>query len=126
MTRPFRLAALAAALLIVLTTESCDRTAQPGKVVLFAIDGATWKVIGPAIERGELPAFARLLEEGASTKRFETMESTQSPVVWTTVVTGRKPEHHGIEDFVEKLRNRRKIPVSSASRRAARATTSCR
>jgi len=35
------------------------------RVILFGLDGASFNVIQPWIEEGQLPAFARLLREGS-------------------------------------------------------------
>ena len=67
--------------------------------------------------RGELPAFRRLVEEGASLPRFDTLSITHSPVVWTTVATGRRPRDHGILGFTARLPDGRQIPVTSSLRR---------
>lgn len=88
------------------------------RLVLFGIDGLSWKVLGPLVEAGELPHFARLISDGAHMPRFETMESTSSPVVWTTVATGRNPTDHGVKSFRERLPNRTLIPISGNSRTA--------
>ncbi|MGH9381097.1 MAG: alkaline phosphatase family protein [Thermoanaerobaculia bacterium] len=87
------------------------------EVVLIGIDGASWKVIGPMIEAGELRTLAALREQGASMPEFETMGTTTSPIVWTTVATGRTPREHGIRSFVTKLPHGGRIPVSSNARR---------
>jgi arylsulfatase A-like enzyme len=93
--------------------------AEPPKPRLFflGIDGATWTVLGPLLERGELPAFQRLIEEGASLPRFDTLQNTNSPVIWTTVATGQRPRDHGILGFTARLPNGRRIPVTSSLRR---------
>jgi arylsulfatase A-like enzyme len=89
-----------------------------GKVILFGVDGASWVVMEPLLEAGELPAFRRMMDEGAWMPDFATIGTTHSPLVWTTVATGRKPRDHGITDYVEKLANGDSIPVSSNSRKA--------
>jgi hypothetical protein len=49
--------------------------------------------------------------------RFETMDVTDSPLVWTSVATGRVPEDHGIDDYVETLPSGKVIPITSNSRK---------
>lgn len=88
------------------------------KVLFLGLDGATWKVMGPMIERGELPTFRKVMEEGASMPEFETISSTLSPVVWTSVATGRTPEDHGVTSFTTDLPNGQRIPVTSNQRKA--------
>ncbi len=114
-----RRAGLAAVLLLAsLWAAACAPPVPPQPAVLLVgIDGASWTVMGPMLERGELPSFARLREEGAHTPRFETLETTHSPLVWTSVATGRVPEDHGITSYFEILPNGRTIPVSSSSRK---------
>lgn len=72
----------------------------PPRVVLLCIDGADPDdVVLPLVARGELPTFARLLEEGTRGE-LATIEPTLSAVVWTTIATGRSPAEHGIRGFV--------------------------
>lgn len=87
------------------------------RVIFVGVDGATWTVLGPLLEGGELPAFRKLVEEGASMPRFETISSTLSPVVWTTVATGARPEEHGVLSFTSQLPNGDLIPVTSNARK---------
>jgi hypothetical protein len=94
-----------------------EQTSTPRKVLLIGVDGATWKVMGPMVEAGELPTFARLYREGASMVAFDTMESQDSPVVWTSVVTGRRPKDHGVKDYTEEVAGAGKVPITSNSRR---------
>ena len=96
---------------------SSSSTSQP-RLFFLGVDGATWDVLGPLLERGELPAFQRLAEEGAHLRRFDTLKITHSPVIWTTVATGRRPADHGIRGFTARLPNGREIPVTSSLRKA--------
>jgi predicted AlkP superfamily phosphohydrolase/phosphomutase len=89
--------------------QSCiDETGR--RVLLLGIDGANWGVIDPMLARGELPNFRRLIEEGARGTLYSTISPIQplvnsassgmrSPVLWTTVITGREPRDHGILDM---------------------------
>jgi predicted AlkP superfamily phosphohydrolase/phosphomutase len=71
-----------------------------GPILVLGIDGAEWSVIEPLIEGGELPNLARLIEGGAS-GRLRSLEPLQgSPVIWTTIATGKPPEAHGVRGFV--------------------------
>ncbi|RMH16166.1 MAG: hypothetical protein D6696_18825, partial [Acidobacteria bacterium] len=72
----------------------------PAPVVLLCIDGADLDdVILPLVEDGELPAFARLMRQG-TWGSLATLEPTLSPVVWTTLITGKPPAEHGIRHFL--------------------------
>ncbi|HET6278918.1 MAG TPA: alkaline phosphatase family protein [Candidatus Polarisedimenticolia bacterium] len=87
------------------------------RVVLVGLDGADWDVIDPMIERGELPHFAALKRDGA----WGPMRSnvpTLSPLLWTTIATGKSPDRHGINDFlVADPRTGQRVPINSTFRR---------
>jgi predicted AlkP superfamily pyrophosphatase or phosphodiesterase len=79
------------------TPEARPTTAQP-KVVLIGWDAATWHVIRPMVEAGQLPNLARLLDEGAHGV-LRADPPILSPVVWTTIATGFPSAEHGITGF---------------------------
>ncbi len=71
-----------------------------GPILVLGIDGAEWSVIEPLIESGELPNLARLIGGGTS-GRLRSLEPPEgSPVIWTTIATGKSPEAHGVRGFV--------------------------
>jgi predicted AlkP superfamily phosphohydrolase/phosphomutase len=86
------------ALLLILTTAACGhRTAR--QVIVIGVDG-----MDPAfVERHwtDLPNLARLRDRG-SFARLETTTPPQSPVAWSTFITGLDPAQHGIFDFVHR------------------------
>ena len=86
------------------------------KVILLAMDGLDWEVLDPLIESGEAPAFARLKAEGAWA-RLHSPEPLFSPILWTSIATGKTPAAHGIRSFtVETAAG--PVPVTSNLRRA--------
>jgi hypothetical protein len=68
------------------------------RFALVGLDGADWRYMEPLIARGELPHIAALRERGAWGP-LKTFQPTKSPVIWTTIATGRSPSAHGIRDF---------------------------
>ncbi|MEE8524555.1 MAG: alkaline phosphatase family protein [Thermoanaerobaculia bacterium] len=110
-------AAVLAALLCAQLAAAESGQASP-KVLFVGVDGASWKVIGPLLAAGELPTFASFVRDGAHTPAFETMGGGASPLIWTTIATGRSPEDHGITAFVTELKNGTRVPVTSSSRTA--------
>ncbi|MBN1274498.1 MAG: alkaline phosphatase family protein [Candidatus Aminicenantes bacterium] len=68
------------------------------KVVFVGLDGADWRVIDPLIEKGELPNFTRLVDEGSSGP-LRTLKNANSAVIWSSIFTGKTPKAHGIFDF---------------------------
>jgi hypothetical protein len=69
------------------------------KVLVFGVDGATWKVFRPLIEDGTLPVAKKLTQSGVHATLFSPPPQV-SPAIWTTIVTGRRPEEHGVEQYL--------------------------
>lgn len=68
------------------------------RVLVIGVDGASWNVLDPMLEAGELPNLSALAKRGF-TADLATVEPVTSPVVWTSVATGRSPDVHGVKDF---------------------------
>jgi predicted AlkP superfamily phosphohydrolase/phosphomutase len=65
------------------------------KIILIGVDGASWNQIMPLIDRGELPNFQYLIENGVH-GILESIDPPYTPIVWTTISTGKNPEKHGV------------------------------
>ena len=73
------------------------------KVFILGLDGATFDIMEPLMEKGELPNIASIVGEGV----YAYLNSTvlpHSPSAWTTFATGKNPGKHGIIGF-RKMRN---------------------
>jgi predicted AlkP superfamily phosphohydrolase/phosphomutase len=70
----------------------------PARVIVIGIDGASWNAIDPMLEAGTLPNLKSLIDRGGSAN-LDTVEPVISPVVWTSIATGRSPAAHGVTDF---------------------------
>lgn len=106
---------IALAAFVVSTAPSCSKgptAASHHPVVVIGIDGMEWRVARPLLEAGELPNLQRLIDRGASGYLY-TRRPAKSPVIWTTVATGKRPQHHGVMDFLDPKR----VPYTSESRR---------
>ncbi len=66
------------------------------ELLVFGMDGATYDLLDPWAE--DLPAITRLREEGVEAT-LRSMEPLFSPLLWTTMASGRPPEEHGIRGF---------------------------
>src|SRR5512132_2128938 len=86
------------------------------RVILIGIDGADLQIIDRLIAPWKLPTFQRLEREGAF-GLLKSQEPLLSPIVWTTIATGRKPQDHGVLDFVEVGADGQPTPITSARRR---------
>ena len=70
------------------------------KILLVGIDGATLNIISPLIDQGRLPQTRRLIENGAH-GILRSDPPISSPAIWTSIVTGRNREAHGIRGFLQ-------------------------
>ena len=109
---------LAGAFAALLVAAGCPgRQPGAGRVVVLGFDGMDPAAVRTLVEEGQLPHFARLVEEGAFGD-LATLQPMFSPRIWTTVATGYEPERHGITDFVVLDRaTGREVPVPSVARR---------
>ena len=79
------------------------------RIFLIGIDGGTWNVIDPMLEKGDLPNFRKIIDGGIR-GNLRSLEFTASPRVWTSIATGKSEEKHGILDFyntIEDLKTKR-------------------
>jgi len=73
---------------------------RPRKVLLIGWDSADWKVITPLIDAGKMPNLAGLIEEGIC-GNIATLQPVLSPMLWTSIATGKRAYKHGIHGFSE-------------------------
>ncbi len=71
------------------------------KVILIGLDAADWSIMRPAMANGSMPNFARALAHAATGDLLTIQPMTKSPVIWTTIATGKSPRKHGINDFLD-------------------------
>jgi predicted AlkP superfamily phosphohydrolase/phosphomutase/tetratricopeptide (TPR) repeat protein len=91
---------------------------KKNKVLLIGWDAADWKVIWPLIAKGQMPALKKLMDRGVY-GNMSTMNPPYSPMLWSSVATGKTPDKHGVLGFLEVLPDRSGIrPVTVNSRKA--------
>jgi Flp pilus assembly protein TadD len=89
----------------------------PRRLIIIGVDGGDWANLKPLIDAGRLPSFARLVREGA-TGPLRSEEPMLSPLLWTTMATGRYPEDHGILNFtVVDPKTGARVPISRMYRK---------
>ncbi|MEM0965768.1 MAG: alkaline phosphatase family protein [Verrucomicrobiota bacterium] len=70
------------------------------KVLLIGWDAADWNVALPLVEQGKMPALKRLMDEGVW-GNLATVRPVLSPMLWTSIATGKRAWKHGIHGFSE-------------------------
>ncbi|HAK57078.1 MAG TPA: hypothetical protein DCP38_16595 [Acidobacteria bacterium] len=97
-----RILVMVMAMIMGLVAAGCGAGDPSGtRVIVLGFDGMDYEFTRQMIERGRMPAFARLAANGG----FDPLETTvppQSPVAWSTFMTGLDPGGHGIFDFIHR------------------------
>jgi len=84
--------------------------------LIIAVDGLDWNLLLPAMREGRTPNLLDLARRG-SAARLSTFEPTDSPIIWTSVATGKVKEKHGITVFAERVGDTL-VPATSNQRLA--------
>ncbi len=71
------------------------------KVIVMGIDGMDPEILSRMMDEGKLPHFTELQKQG-DFKRLATTTPPQSPVAWSTFITGMNPGGHQIFDFIHR------------------------
>src|ERR1700722_318835 len=80
--------------------RSPESPTMPRRLLLVGWDAADWQIIDPLMARGEMPHLAGLIANGAR-GNLATIYPPLSPMLWTTIATGKRPPEHGILGFTE-------------------------
>lgn len=75
-------------------------TTPARKVLLIGWDAADWSVARPLLEQGKMPALKRLMDAGVWGD-LATIRPVLSPMLWTSIATGKRAWKHGIHGFAE-------------------------
>lgn len=88
------------------------------KLLLIGWDAADWDIIWPLIAQGKMPALQSLIQRGIH-GNISTMNPPYSPMLWTSVATGKTPDKHGILGFIEVTQDGQSVrPVTTLSRKS--------
>lgn len=93
---------------------------KKNKVLLIGWDAADWKVIDKLIAQGLMPTMKKFLEEGVR-GNIATLDPPLSPMLWTSIATGKRAYDHGILGFSEPHPNGVDIRNVTASSRKVKA-----
>jgi predicted AlkP superfamily phosphohydrolase/phosphomutase len=90
------------------------------KLLVIGLDGASFNVLDPLIEKGYLPHIAALIAGGARGD-LETTFPPITAVAWSSFMTGKNPGKHGIFEFVRRDHSSNRELAVNASFRQGRA-----
>lgn len=83
-------------------------------------DSADWNFINPLLDSGQMPNLARLVEGGVMAN-LASLRPCLSPILWTSIATGKTADKHGIAGFVEPLPDGTGVRLSSSTSRTTKA-----
>jgi predicted AlkP superfamily phosphohydrolase/phosphomutase len=87
------------------------------KLLLVGWDAADWQMIHPLLDAGRMPHLQRLVESGVM-GQLHTLQPALSPILWTSIATGKRAYLHGVHGFVEPTPDGSALrPTSSTTRR---------
>lgn len=95
-----------------------QRTAQ--RLTIVGWDAADWLVIDRLLAAGKMPVLRRLIESGCRAP-LGTLEPKLSPILWSSIATGKTADKHGILNFVEPRPEGGGLRVSTSTSRKTKA-----
>ncbi len=75
-------------------------TSSSKKLLVMGWDAADWGIIDALMAKGGMPNLRSIIAKGVRCP-LKTLEPRLSPLLWSTVATGKGPDMHGILNFVE-------------------------
>lgn len=86
------------------------------KLLLIGWDAADWELITPLLHTGRMPNLKRLIDAGVM-GNLQSLQPMLSPILWTSIATGKRADQHGILGFVEPTPDSAGLrPTASTSR----------
>lgn len=90
------------------------------KLLLIGWDAADWLLIHPLMDAGQMPNLRRMVEQGVS-GNILSLQPMLSPILWTSIATGKRAPQHGILGFVEPTPDGTALRPSTSTSRTAKA-----
>lgn len=87
---------------VAICSDACrTHVAESRRVIVLGFDGMDYRVTAGLMARGLMPNFSKLAASGSFAPLATTMPP-QSPVAWSSFITGMDPGGHGIFDFIHR------------------------
>ncbi len=110
---------IVAVLSMIYTGRTAEQNGEGRDVLLVGLDGLEWEIANPLMDQGLMPNLKRLVDEGTA-GILMSRPVTNSPIIWTTIATGKKREEHGIVGFFSDGQGHQgRTPYTSADRQCA-------
>ena len=93
---------------------------QTQRVLIIGWDAADWMMIDPLIANGKMPNLEKLISNGVRAN-LGTLEPKLSPLLWTSITTGKTANKHGILNFVEPKPDGSGLRISRSTTRKTKA-----
>ena len=90
------------------------------RLLVVGWDAADWKLIDPLLSAGEMPNLSRLITSGVRGD-ISTLHPVLSPLLWTSIATGKTADKHGVLNFVEPDPNGPGLRVACSTTRRTKA-----
>ncbi len=93
-------------------------TPRDTKVLVIGWDAADWRAIRPLLAEGKMPNLQKMMDEGVHGNN-STLNPILSPMLWTSIGTGKRPFKHGIHGFSEPTPDGKAVrPITNVSRKS--------
>ncbi len=110
------LSLLSLAVLLVLPL-GCQSKPSGGKVIVLGFDGMDPDIVDRLMSEGKMPNFGKVRQDGAY-GRLLSSKPMLSPILWTTMATGKTADQHHIGHFVAvNEKSGEQLPVTSQMRK---------
>ena len=91
---------------------------KDAKVLVIGWDAADWRAIRPLLEEGKMPNLQKMMDEGVH-GNVSTLNPVLSPMLWSSIATGKRPYKHGIHGFSEPTPDGKAVrPITNVSRKS--------
>ncbi len=91
---------------------------RDSKVLVIGWDAADWRAIRPLLAEGKMPNLQQMMDDGVH-GNVSTLNPILSPMLWSSIGTGKRPYKHGIHGFSEPTPDGKAVrPITNVSRKS--------
>jgi predicted AlkP superfamily phosphohydrolase/phosphomutase len=112
-------ALIALVLLLAFTSCGVKHVRSGHRVIVLGVDGLDYQLVRALMASGRMPHFKDLATSGTFSA-LATSTPPQSPVAWSTFITGLDPGQHGIFDFIHRAPETMQLFLSTTRTEEAR------